>query len=367
MKPSRKKILLPLGIIAVVLIALPILALTESGVETDVKDALGLVDRCIPDEADSSGWRGEPDLLYDRDEPRAVAVDGQIYIAGGQSELLDYGEPSDIPGVKERVEVKLVDALTRFDPASGTYTELAPMPVPVNHQSMITYRGDVYSVGGHGRFLFGGSPKRAFQRYDPDTDEWSMMPPMPTARGAAGAGVIGDRLYVVGGQGENGEILPTLEIYDFETGKWSSGPDMPSRREHVGAAVAGGKLYVLGGRTEDSDAVATAQRYDPETQEWEEVTPLPLPSGGLEALAFHGMPMAVGGGNDRAGTVTAAVQRFDPDSGEWSELPRMRVARHGFAGAIVDGRLYVFGGSLCAGFSASDSADSFDLSTSPAA
>jgi N-acetylneuraminic acid mutarotase len=364
---SRNKYLLPLGIIAALLIALPVLALTEFGVETDVKDALGLVDRCIPDEVESEGWRAESDLPDDRDEPRAVALGGQIYIAGGQSELLDYGDPSEVPGVKERVEVRLIDALTRFDPESGTYTELAPMPVPVNHQSMVAYGGDVYAVGGHGRFLFGGSPKRAFQRYETDAGRWSRMPPMPTARGAAAAGVIGHRLYVAGGQGENGEILPTLEIYDFETGEWSRGPDMPSRREHVGAAVSGGQLYVLGGRTETADAVATAQRYDPERQEWEELAPMPMPTGGLEAFSFEGTPLAVGGGDDRAGTVTGAVQRLDPATGEWTELPRMRIARHGYAGAIVDGRLYVFGGSLCAGFSASKEADSFDLSTSPAA
>jgi N-acetylneuraminic acid mutarotase len=142
---------------------------------------------------------------------------------------------------------------------------------------------------------------------------------------------------------------------------------MPSRREHVGAAVSGGQLYVLGGRTETADAVATAQRYDPERQEWEELAPMPMPTGGLEAFSFEGTPLAVGGGDDRAGTVTGAVQRLDPATGEWTELPRMRIARHGYAGAIVDGRLYVFGGSLCAGFSASKEADSFDLSTSPAA
>lgn len=345
------------------LIALPLLAVTESGIESDVKDALGLVDRCIPDEVESAGWRAEPGLPDDRDEPRAVAVDGQIYIAGGQSELLDYGDPSEIAGVRERVEVQLVDALTRFDPGSGTYTELAPMPIPVNHQSMVSYGGDVYSVGGHGRFLFGGSPKRAFQRYDREADRWTKMPPMPTARGAAGAGIIGKRLYVAGGQGKNGEIVPTLEIYDFETGAWSHGPDMPSRREHVGTAVAGGKLYVLGGRGEGTDALATAERYDPATRQWEELPPMPLPTGGLAGVSFEGRPLAVGGGNDRAGTVTGAVQEFDPASDEWSELPRMRVARHGFASAVVDGRLFAFGGSPCAGFSATNAADSFDLPT----
>ncbi len=136
--------------------------------------------------------------------------------------------------VEERVEVQLIDALTVFDPRSGTYDELAPMPVPVNHQVMLAHEGAVYSVGGHGRFLFGASPKGAFQRYDPGSNEWSPMAPLPTPRGAAGGGVIGDRAYVVGGQGRGGEILPTLEIYDFETEKWTRGPDMPTAREQSG-------------------------------------------------------------------------------------------------------------------------------------
>ncbi len=123
---------------------------------------------------------------------------------------------------------------------------------------------------------------------------------------------------------------------------------------------------MVGGRGEGSDALSTVDRYDPAEERWEELTPLPIPTGGLQAFTFEGAILAVGGGSDDAGTVSAAVQRLDPDQGEWEQLPKMRLARHGFGGAVVDGRLFVFGGSPCAGFSASETADSLDLTVSPA-
>ena len=89
------------------------------------------------------------------------------------------------------------------------------MPERLNHVSMVTYGGKIYVVGGLGDVLFGADVRREMWEYDPATDRWRDMPPMPTARGAASAGVIGDVLYVAGGVGENGKVLSTVEAFDF--------------------------------------------------------------------------------------------------------------------------------------------------------
>lgn len=350
---------IPAVLLALVVIGLPLIALTDTGVERSLKEELGIVDvACEPQTADSPGWREVGQLPDLRDEPRGAEIDGKIYLAGGIRTIVDYGRPSDVPGVPERVEVRSLRNLTRFDPRTGRYEELAPMPAALNHIGFVAYGGDLYVVGGHGNLLWGADAKDGFYRYSPQANRWSELPPLPTRRGAVAVGVVGDRLYVAGGMA-NGTALPTVEAYDFGDGRWVRVADMPSAREHIAGAVVDGEFYVIGGRNRQTDALPDVTRYDPATDSWERVADLPVPAGGMEAQPFGGAVLAIGGGDDRGRTVTGAVQRFDPDTGEWSELAEMRTPRHGFGSAVVGDRVYTFGGSPCALFAASDFVEEF--------
>ncbi len=350
---------IPAALIALVLIGLPLTQLTDTGVERSLKDTFGLTEpECEVDLADSRGWREIASLPDERDEPRAVGLDGQIYLAGGIDEILSYGERSDVPGVPERVVVEPLANFTRFDPRSGTYTELAPLPEPLNHLGLETYEGDIYAVGGHGDELWGADPKDGFYRYSVADDRWTRLAPLPTPRGGFAAGIVGDRLYVAGGMA-NGTALTTVEAYDFGDRRWHRVADMPGPREHVAEAPLDGRLYVLGGRNRHTDKLPDALRYDPRTDEWERLPDLPVASGGLDAVAFDGAVIGIGGGDDRGRTVTPAVQRFDPEEGQWTSWPRMRTARHGFAAAVLGDRIYTFGGSKCALFAPTNLVEEF--------
>jgi len=337
--------------------AIAVVALTDTPPERAVRKTLGI--GCVPDQRDSPGWRSERELSAKVDEPKAVAVGERIYLAGGIDNLVSFGKPSDVPGVKSLTEVHALDQLRRFDPASGRYRTLAKLPEPLNHFGMVVHGSDVYVLGGEGDVVGGAYPRAGFFRYRTAKNQWSRMPSMPSHRSAFASGVIGDRLYVAGGL-YHGQPLRRLEIYDFRTGRWSRGPDMPSAREHVASAVAGGKLYVIGGRDRRTDALATVERFNPRAARWEAVRPLPTPRAGLGAEEVDGKVIALGGGDDRGGTVTGAVGRFDPQRGEWEALPRMMTKRHGFAVASAGGRVYTFGGSPCAYYAASDLVESFD-------
>jgi hypothetical protein len=348
------------AVLGVVLVGLPLVKLTDTGAERSIKERLGLLDEgCHPRTADSPGWRAAGQLPDLRDEPRGVTVDGRIYLAGGIAEITDYGKPSDVPGVAERVAVRSLRNLTRFDPATGAYTELAPLPEPLNHLGLVAYRGAIYAVGGHGALLGGADPKAGLARYSPAEDRWTRLAPMPTPRGAVAVGVVGDRLYVAGGMAA-GRALATVEAYDVGEGRWHRVADLPAPREHVAGAVLGGRFYVVGGRDRQTDALGDVTRYDPAADRWERLADLPVRAGGLEAVPYDGAILAMGGGNDRGGTVTGAVQRFDPRTGRWTRLADMRTPRHGFAAAVGDGRVYTFGGSPCALFAASDIVETFD-------
>jgi non-specific serine/threonine protein kinase len=344
--------LIPIAVVIALLVALPAAALTETGLEKDVKEALGIdLEECEPPANLASSWVEGPKLAFKRDEPRTAVIDGQAYLVGGTLEVVHS------PG--ERLLLTPSDSLTRFDPRSGEYTELAPLPEPLNHMGVVAYGGDVYALGGYGERVDTHTSKR-FYRYDPRTNRWSRLPDMPEPRSAMAAGVIGHRLIVAGGARDRIQVDETY-AYDFRSRRWSRLPDMGSRREHVGDAVVGGKLYVLGGRGPHSLALDAAERFDPVEGRWESLPPMPVPVGGLAAVAAGGKVIAVGGGNDERGTVSGAVQEFDPASGRWSLLSGLRTARHGHGAALLGDRIWVFGGSDCAYFHATDSVESLSL------
>ncbi len=350
---------IPAVLLALIVIGLPLSQLTDTGIERSLKEDLGLVDvGCVPQTEDSPGWRALASLPDRRDEPRAVALDGQIYLAGGIKTINSYGRRSDVPGVPEEVIVTPLRAFTRFDPRTGRFTELAPLPVGLSHIGFVTYGGSIYAVGGHGTLLWGAAPKDGFYRYTPGRDRWVRLPSMPTPRGAGAAAVVGDRLYVAGGMAA-GVPLRVVEAFDFGTGRWERVADLPAAREHIAGVSLGGRFYVVGGRNRQTDALPDLTRYDPSTDSWERLADMPVRAGGGEAQPYDGALLAIGGGDDRGETVTGAVQRFDPASDSWTELADMRTPRHGFGSAVLGDTVYTFGGSPCARFAASDFVEAF--------
>lgn len=345
----RLAIALPLGLIGAALAVIPIAGLTETDLERSVKEALGYEGGgCQPMTNAASPWRPGPPLMRPRDEPRVAVVDGQVYLIGGVVGI----EPLESGGAV----VEEIALTTRFDPATGRYHALTPMPEPGNHIGLAVHEGSIYVLGGFAPAL-DRPAKRRFSRYVVAADRWEELPPMPVGRGAMAVGVIDGRIILAGGATGQRE-LSRVDAYDLKTGRWSRLADMPTARQHVGAATVDGKLYVLGGRDGRSDAIDVAERHDPRTDRWETLPSMPQATGGLDTVTIGGTVVAIGGGNDRAGTVTGAVQRFDPGSDRWERLPDLRTPRHGHGAAYAGGRLWVFGGSPCAYYAASDLVES---------
>jgi len=293
-----------------------------------------------PPPAGGEGWRMEERAPGGPAEGSAAAVGPMIYTFNGSGPY----------------HLRTVYA---FDTRSGEWTAPTKTPVELNHHWAVAYQGDVYLAGG----LVGGEdPTARVWRYEPDANRWSELPPMRQPRGATGAAVIGDKLYVAGG-GPNAfpagyvESYPTLEIYDFETGRWGGGPDMPAGRHHVGTAALDGKLYVLGGRNETDLTLDTFERYDPETQEWEELPPMPLAQSSAAVVAAGGKIVAFGGEDETdwdkgKGWVTGSTWAFDPETSRWQRLPELKVERRAHGGAVTGGRVYALMGSYCPGLTA---------------
>ncbi len=116
--------------------------------------------------------------------------------------------------------------------------------------------------------------------FDPDTDSWHDLPPLPQPRSSHDAVVIGDRLYVVGGwqlrgAGNDPVWHDTMAALDLSAAapEWKT-IAQPFRRRALAVAAAGARLVACGGLGTDG----TSRRvdvYDPSTDRWSEGPELP--------------------------------------------------------------------------------------------
>lgn len=147
---------------------------------------------------------------------------------------------------------------------------------------------------------------------------WEHLPPLPTAVSNPGYGVIGSRLFVVGGYTDDvahaehygGGILcdytARLQIFDMTTRTWSLGPPLDALRDRMeeprSAAVFHGRLYVFCQRAMDSGPAAeiSAQPYhaycfDQSSTSWSELPPVPVGSDSDLATCVHDGRLVVAG------------------------------------------------------------------------
>ena len=232
-----------------------------------------------------------------------------------------------------------------YDPASDNWTTLAPMPEPAHHMMATGHGGKV--------FVFGGARSMAWQAvatvfvYDPATEDWAAAGPMPERRMGGEAVSLDDFIYLVGGTGGTTAMLR----FEPDRGAWNLLPGPSQPREHVAAVAYEGEIWVIGGRWGGTGALATVEVFDPASGMWREGPELNEARSGFGA-AVVGDRIVVAGGEilgQRPWTALASAEVYGPESGAWNLLPELPAGIHGMPVVGYDGAVYVLGGSDRAG------------------
>ena len=80
----------------------------------------------------------------------------------------------------------------------------------------------------------------ANEAYDPTTDKWTMLEPMPSKRGGLASAAVNGSIYVFGGEQPIG-TFSNNEKYDTANNKWTIETPMPTARHGLAAASVGDK------------------------------------------------------------------------------------------------------------------------------
>jgi N-acetylneuraminic acid mutarotase len=179
-------------------------------------------------------WTQRTSMPTARGAPAAAVIAGRIYVVGGTS-------------ATQR-------DLEAYDPATDSWTRLPPMPTGRNHLAAGALQGRLYAAGGRPGNL------GVLEVFDPATNLWTTRAPMPTPRSGHAGAVVSDRLYTFGGEGNPASpigIFREAEVYDPVTDSWRSLDPMPTPRHGVGAAANGNRLYVPAGATQAGGGTQT--------------------------------------------------------------------------------------------------------------
>ena len=203
-------------------------------------------------------------------------------------------------------------------------------------------------IGAGGIYILGGtdSPTRHFAVYNTRCSELHTGSRLvtPVYFRHAGAAVLDQRLYVVGGVVRStGCMAGGCPVHSLElaTGEWTSavapGPD----RIAISSVACAGALYVIGGyaRWERELCSHVACLAD---NTWTTVAPMQPPRCGVGAASI-GKHIYVCGGFDGANELST-FQAFCTSKKRWVELPPMSHARNRLGVASLGGKIYAAGG-----------------------
>ncbi|MDQ2075203.1 kelch repeat-containing protein [Marinimicrobium sp. ABcell2] len=142
---------------------------------------------------ETESWTQLPDAPHARDHFHAAVIDGQIYAAAGRTSSHDTGEVMSLT----------VGPVDVYDIADQRWHTLeAPLPTQRAGTATLTFNGLLVVLGGES-----GSQVESHhevEAYNPETNQWVSLPPLPVGRHGTQATLFEDELHIVAGSENRG-------------------------------------------------------------------------------------------------------------------------------------------------------------------
>jgi N-acetylneuraminic acid mutarotase len=178
-------------------------------------------------------WVSRAPMPTARSGGGAAVIDGKIFVAGGRP---PRGHDFAV-----------------YDPLADQWTVLPDLPTQRNHLAVAAIGGKVYVAGGRFGGGVGSEMTDALEIYDPATSTWTTGAPMLAPRAGVAPIAVNGCLYVIGGEGNDadpGGVFDRNEVYDPLTDNWLSLAPLPVPTHGLtGAAYLDGWIHIPGGAT----------------------------------------------------------------------------------------------------------------------
>ena len=150
---------------------------------------------------------------------------------------------------------------------------LATMPEGRYHHDVAIFGDKILIVGGEGNS--GKSALRSVIMYDITKNQFHVLAPLPYAvRQMATVKWDDDHVMIIGGMNSNGQRLNKVLMYNIKTQKSHELPNMKYKRFGCVAAVVRDTVIVMGGVDERLDRLRTVEGFRFDRNSWEELPPM---------------------------------------------------------------------------------------------
>ncbi len=234
---------------------------------------------------------------------QATYLSGKLYFGGTQLNVYSIQSkiwsaiPFPIVGSAESltnddkfIYVAIDKTLFRYDPISGNWLELSPVPGPLymsGFGALSYHSGTIYANGAQG---ITGDGNTLFFKYFPETNSWFTSDRI-TGRVSLGGAIDAStaRYFVVGAPGSLPENRIQMSILDIRSGEWTK-LAMPFPVGYVSGLTFVGKEGVSGIYLIQGDGTKFGYYETPSASNWFTVTPS---SGSLNVGESQSMNVSV--------------------------------------------------------------------------
>ncbi|MBM3331547.1 hypothetical protein FJY68_06800 [candidate division WOR-3 bacterium] len=252
-----------------------------------------------------------------------AAVGSRVYAIGGL--------------VSDSVPRNLVEA---YDvPADSWVLDFAPPPGPRWFAGCASFDRKIYLMGG----TDGNTDLSRVDRFDPSTNTWDTVAPLPWPRSSLAGCEYEGRIYAIGGYSMTLGFQKSVARFtpDSGLGRWDVVDSLISRRANPAAAVAAGWMCALGGAYFSN---LSSFEFNGGSGWVKSMRYMRTARSGAAAIGYGEWLCAIGGQNKdgplSSVEIASMVSVFDP----WQYLPQMSVPRVFCGAAVVDTNVIVIGG-----------------------
>lgn len=211
-------------------------------------------------------WTAVTSMPYGRSGHSACVINDVMYVLGGWSSRFTSRWSSTF--------------VLKYTPATDSWSETASMPEQLRFFGATVLGNDIYVVGGLNPSFVS---KATVYRFNTVSEKWSTVSPMSEARSHLAVCELGGMIYAVGGDSTTAESRTTtysrtVERYDPQSDSWTTMPPISSGRSNLGVFTFAGCMYVAGGSLSSEYSnnecmdVAEMEKFDPLANKWFTVT-----------------------------------------------------------------------------------------------
>ncbi|GLR70499.1 Kelch repeat-containing protein [Agaribacter marinus] len=185
-------------------------------------------------------WLNGPKLPIPLAESVYASVGNNIHVIGGKTLSPETGKHVDT-----KKHYILLD--------NKQWVEAAQPSIVRNSAASAVLNNKIYVIGGRQAGVQSGN-KQFAEVYDIESDKWTAIQPLPVALAGMSASTLNGKIIVAGGEAfgpngnwKEGKAYNQVWAFDPETDKWSEILTMPSARHGHGSVTLNNKLYIMGG------------------------------------------------------------------------------------------------------------------------